>query len=62
MRRVVSDRQVSIEVDGGVVNHKAAAFINAGANVLVAGSALFGAGASQQYRKYMYSTHKITNR
>ena len=54
MRRVVGDRPIRIEVDGGVTKHNAAAIINAGADVLVAGSAIFGAEANQHadhYRK-----------
>jgi ribulose-phosphate 3-epimerase len=40
-RSLVGDRPIDIEVDGGVTADNAAAVVKAGANVLVAGSAVF---------------------
>ena len=41
IRRMIGDRPIDLEVDGGVTAANAAAVIGAGANVLVAGSAVF---------------------
>lgn len=41
LRRMVGDRPIDIEVDGGVTADNAGAIVAAGANVLVAGSAVF---------------------
>ncbi len=50
---------VLIEVDGGIKLHNAEEVINAGANVLVAGSAIFGADDPVQTMKdfYLLGTH-----
>jgi ribulose-phosphate 3-epimerase len=45
VRALVGGRPVDIEVDGGVTAGNAAQVVNAGANVLVAGSAVFKGGA-----------------
>ncbi len=44
LRRMIDERglQVDIEVDGGITEHTAPAVVAAGANVLVAGAAIFG--------------------
>jgi ribulose-phosphate 3-epimerase len=44
VRALVGDRPIDIEVDGGVTPETAVAVAEAGANVLVAGSAVFGGG------------------
>ena len=41
IRDMVGGRAIDIEVDGGVTRHNAADIVRAGANVLVAGSAIF---------------------
>jgi len=41
IRRLIGDRPIDLEVDGGVTADNAASVIAAGANVLVAGSAVF---------------------
>ncbi len=46
IRRLIGDRSVEIEVDGGVSIENAAALVAAGADVLVAGAALFDGGAA----------------
>jgi len=45
LRKQIDDRRipVEIEVDGGVKPENASKIINAGADILVAGSAVFGA-------------------
>lgn len=46
IRGMTGDRPVAIEVDGGVSVENAAALVAAGADVLVAGAALFKGGAA----------------
>jgi ribulose-phosphate 3-epimerase len=46
IRELIGDRPVDIEIDGGVVAGNAAALVAAGADVLVAGSALFKGGSA----------------
>jgi ribulose-phosphate 3-epimerase len=53
IRRVhamVAGRPIDIEVDGGITAETAAAVTQAGANVLVAGSAVFKGGSQDAYR------------
>lgn len=49
IRALVGDRPIHIEVDGGVTAHNAADICAAGANVLVAGSAVFENNDQRQY-------------
>jgi ribulose-phosphate 3-epimerase len=42
LRRMIGDRPIDLEVDGGITAETAPLAANAGANVLVAGSAVFG--------------------
>ncbi|GJD50976.1 Ribulose-phosphate 3-epimerase [Methylobacterium crusticola] len=44
VRAMVGDRPIDVEVDGGITPDTAAAVVAAGANVLVAGSAIFKGG------------------
>jgi ribulose-phosphate 3-epimerase len=50
LRALAGDRPIDIEVDGGVTPDTAAAVARAGANVLVAGSAVFKGGTPDHYR------------
>lgn len=43
LRRMIGDRPIRIEVDGGITPETATLVVEAGASVLVAGSAVFGA-------------------
>ena len=43
-------RPIDIEVDGGITPETAPAVVRAGANVLVAGSAVFKGGTQDAYR------------
>ena len=58
IEKCLEDR-VLIEVDGGIKLHNAEEVVNAGADVLVAGSAIFGADDPVQTMKdfYLLSTH-----
>jgi ribulose-phosphate 3-epimerase len=44
LRRMIGERPIRIEVDGGITPETAKLVVEAGASVLVAGSAVFGAG------------------
>jgi ribulose-phosphate 3-epimerase len=50
VRALVGARQIDIEIDGGVTPDNAAAVARAGANALVAGSAVFKGGTIESYR------------
>jgi ribulose-phosphate 3-epimerase len=49
VRALVAGRPIDIEVDGGITPETAPKVIAAGANVLVAGSAVFKGGTKQAY-------------
>lgn len=49
VKALVGDRPIDIEVDGGVTPETAGIVSKAGANVLVAGSAVFKGGTQQSY-------------
>lgn len=44
IKAMIGNRPIDIEVDGGVTSDAAPLVVNAGANVLVAGSAIFKGG------------------
>jgi ribulose-phosphate 3-epimerase len=50
LRKMIGDRPIDLEVDGGITAETAPIAIGAGANVLVAGSAVFK-GDAAQYKK-----------
>jgi ribulose-phosphate 3-epimerase len=50
VRQMVGERPIDIEIDGGVTPDNAAAVARAGANALVAGSAVFKGGTIDSYR------------
>ena len=50
LRAMLGGRPIDIEIDGGVTPHNAAEVARAGANVLVAGSAVFKGGNADAYR------------
>jgi ribulose-phosphate 3-epimerase len=50
VRAMIGERPIELQVDGGVTRHNADAVAEAGANVLVAGSAIFKGGSSEAYR------------
>ncbi len=47
LRKMIGDRPIDLEVDGGITAETAPFAANAGANVLVAGSAVYKGGAAQ---------------
>jgi ribulose-phosphate 3-epimerase len=49
LRAMIGDRPIDLEVDGGVSPETAGAITAAGANVLVAGSAVFKGGTRESY-------------
>lgn len=51
VRALAGTRPIDIEVDGGVTPETTAAVVRAGANVLVAGSAVFKGGSADAYRR-----------
>ena len=51
LRALVGGRPIDIEVDGGITPETAPLVAQAGANVLVAGSAVFKGGTADAYRK-----------
>ena len=51
VKAMIGDRPIELEVDGGIGPHNCAAVVEAGANVLVAGSAIFGGGTAAAYRR-----------
>jgi ribulose-phosphate 3-epimerase len=50
LQAMAAGRPIDIEVDGGITADTAAAVTQAGANVLVAGSAIFRGGSADAYR------------
>jgi len=50
LRALAGGRPIDIEIDGGVTPDNAAEVARAGANVLVAGSAVFKGGTPDHYR------------
>ncbi|MEM7303108.1 MAG: ribulose-phosphate 3-epimerase [Pseudomonadota bacterium] len=53
VKEMVGDRDIDIEIDGGVTPETAPAAFAAGANVLVAGSAVFKGGTEEAYAANM---------
>ena len=51
VKAMVGDRDIDIEVDGGITADNSGAVIAAGANVLVAGSAVFKGGTAEHYAR-----------
>jgi ribulose-phosphate 3-epimerase len=52
LRRMIGDRPVHIEIDGGVTVETAPMVVAAGADVLVAGSSLFKGGSADEFAPY----------
>ena len=59
VRDLVSRKPINIQVDGGINNEIAPQVIKAGANVLVAGSAIFSGSDLISYRKNIASLRNI---
>ena len=52
LRAMIADRPIHIEIDGGVTEANAAELVAAGADVLVAGSAIFKGGSAENPAPY----------
>ena len=59
VKGLVGDRPIDIEVDGGVTPETAGVVAKAGANVLVAGSAVFKGGTQQSYGTNISAIRKV---
>lgn len=62
VKKMIGDRPIDIEIDGGVSPANAAALIKAGANVLVAGSAVFKGGTEDAYRANISAIREACSR
>ncbi len=58
VKTMIGNRPIDIEVDGGIAPQTAATVVAAGANVLVAGSAVFKGGDSAAYRANIAAIRK----
>jgi ribulose-phosphate 3-epimerase len=58
VKALVGSRPIDIEVDGGVTPETASLVVKAGANVLVAGSAVFKGGSQESYAKNIAAIRK----
>jgi ribulose-phosphate 3-epimerase len=65
VRSLIGGRDIHLEVDGGVSPTTAVDAVEAGADVLVAGSAVFKGGTAQHYRRNIdalrAAAHRVTN-
>ena len=61
LRAMIGDRPVHIEVDGGIDRTTAPKMVKAGANVLVAGSAIFRGGSTTQPDVYAANIRALRN-
>ena len=55
---MIGKRPIHIEIDGGVTTKTAPLVTAAGADVLVAGSAIFSAGSEEGYRNAISDLHR----
>jgi len=51
LKQMIGDRPIDLQVDGGITPETATAAVSAGANSLVAGSAVFNGGKPDNYRQ-----------
>jgi ribulose-phosphate 3-epimerase len=58
VKALIGDRPIDIEIDGGVTPETAPLVVAAGANVLVAGSAVFKGGTKDAYAKNIAAIRK----
>ena len=61
IREMIGDRSIELEVDGGITPENIGKVVEAGANVVVAGSAVFQGGTSADYKKNLDSLRKAAN-
>ena len=58
IREMIGDRSIALEVDGGIKQENIRTVVEAGANVVVAGSAVFQGGTASDYKKNLDSLRK----
>ena len=51
IREMIGDRSIALEVDGGIKPENIRKVVEAGANVVVVGSAIFNGGTPANYKK-----------
>lgn len=61
IRSMIGERRIWLEVDGGVNSQTAAAAVAAGADVLVAGSAVFKGGTLEAYRRNISAIRNVAD-
>lgn len=61
IRSMIGERRIWLEVDGGVNSQTAAAAVAAGADVLVAGSAVFKGGTLEAYRRNILAIRDVAD-
>ena len=61
VKAMIGSRPIDIEVDGGVTPETASIVAEAGANVLVAGSAVFKGGSEESYRANISAIRKAAS-
>jgi ribulose-phosphate 3-epimerase len=58
IREMIGDRDIALEVDGGIKSENIGKVVDAGASVVVAGSAVFQGGTTADYKKNLDSLRK----
>ncbi len=61
IKQMIGNRPIDIEIDGGITPETAPAMAAAGANVLVAGSAVFKGGTTNHYRENIEAIRKAAD-
>lgn len=61
IKAMIGERPIDIEIDGGVTVETAPLVASAGANVLVAGSAVFKGGSEEAYKTNINAIRKISD-
>ena len=61
IREMIGDRSIALEIDGGIKTENIRKVVEAGANVVVAGSAVFQGGTASDYKKNLDSLRKAAN-
>ena len=62
LKKMIGGRPIDLEVDGGITPETAPLVTAAGANVLVAGSAIFGAGSREAYASRVSALRAASSR
>jgi ribulose-phosphate 3-epimerase len=61
IRNMIGDRSIALEVDGGIKPENIGKIVEVGANVIVAGSAVFKGGKPVDYKKNIDTLRKAAN-